>query len=167
VGLVSPKRNNAVVILFAMLAAGACSSGGAQRADSGMVDVPAGTVSFTRDVYPTIAASCAVTGCHDMGITMNHWTDYTTAEKTYTRWVNGPGFDFCVDGPVGQFQMRVIVVPGDPDGSYLITKIAPPTDAPCQDPTHHRRMPPDPLEPLSAEAIATIVQWISEGALQN
>jgi len=28
-------------------------------------------------------------------------------------------------------------------------------------------MPPDPLEPLSAEAIATVVQWISEGALQN
>jgi hypothetical protein len=53
--------------------------------------------------------------------------------------------------------------PAIPDGSYLITKIAPPTDAPCQDPTHHRRMPPDPLAPLSAEAIATVVQWISEG----
>jgi hypothetical protein len=165
------KRNDAVVILCAALVAAACSSGGAQRADSGSVDVPPadgpGTVSFVNDVYPIVAASCAVTGCHDMGITMNHWTDYTTAEKTYMRWVNGPGFDFCVDGPVGQFQMRTIVMPGDPDGSYLVTKIAPPTEEPCQDPTHHRRMPPDPREPLSAEAIATIVQWISEGALQN
>ena len=97
-----------------------------------------------------IAASCAVSGCHDMGITSNHWTDYTTADKTHTRWVNGPGFDFCIDGRRwASTRQRVIVVPGDPAGSYLVTKIAPPTDAPCQDPTHHRRMPPAPLEPLT------------------
>ena len=103
-----------------------------------------------------------------MGSTTNHWTDYTTADKTYTRWVNGPGFDFCIDSTtVGIYAQRVIVVPGDPGASYLVTKIAPPTDAPCQDPTHHRRMPPDPREPLPQSAIDTIVRWISEGALQN
>lgn len=41
------------------------------------------------------------------------------------------------------------------------------TDEPCQDPTHHRRMPPDPMAPLSAESIGKIVQWIREGALLN
>ena len=143
-----------------------CSGGGGQAAmpDGG----DAGGVSFVNDVYPIIAASCAVSGCHDMGITTNHWTDYTTADKTYTRWVNGPGFDFCIDDTTtGIYAPRVIVVPGDPGASYLVTKIAPPTDAPCQDPTHHRRMPPDPREPLPQSAIDTIVRWISEGALQN
>ena len=166
-------RNEAAVIVFA-IAAG-CSAGGGSplpvdggglAVDSGSPDQPQGTVSFVNDVYPTIVASCALTGCHDMGITMNHWTDYTTAEKTHMRWINGPGFDFCVDGPEPMLT-RVIVVPGDPDASYLVTKIAPPTEEPCQDPTHHRRMPPDPMPALSADAIAKIVLWIREGALLN
>jgi hypothetical protein len=170
-----------MTLLSGLVAASGCSGGSGAAAprddgdagtlplDGGSADQPAtGGVSFVRDVYPTIAASCAVAGCHDMGITANHWTDYTTAEKTYTRWVNGPGFDFCIDGTTtGIYAPRVIVVPGDPAGSYLVTKIEPPTDAPCQDPTHHRRMPPAPLEPLTPESIDTIVRWISEGALQN
>ena len=72
-----------------------CSGAGGHAAmpDGG----DAGGVSFVNDVYPIVAASCAVSGCHDMGSTTNHSTDYTTADKTYTRWVNGPGFDFCID----------------------------------------------------------------------
>ncbi len=169
------------VLLSGLLAASGCSGGsgaaaprdggdaGRLRLDAGSADQPpTGGVSFVRDVYPTIAASCAVAGCHDMAITTNHWTDYTTAEKTYTRWVNGPGFDFCIDDTtMGIYASRVLVVPGDPAASYLVTKIAPPTDAPCQDPTHHRRMPPAPREPLTQASIDTIVRWISEGALQN
>jgi hypothetical protein len=119
-----------------------------------------------NDVYPIVAASCALVACHAMSSMTNHWTDYTTAEKTHMRWVNGPGFDFCTDGP-DPFVQRVAVVPGEPDASYLVTKIAPPTDEPCQDPTHHRRMPPDPLAPLGAESIGKVVQWIREGALLN
>jgi hypothetical protein len=99
---------------------------------------------------------------------VNHWSDYTTAETTHMRWVNGFGFDFCVDVPTnGLFTQRTTVVPGDPDASYLVLKIAPPTDAPCQDPTHHRRMPPEPREALSPDSIATIVTWIREGARYN
>ena len=154
----------------AVAAATGCSSGGGlPLAHDGNADGSSDqltTVSFVNDVYPIVAASCALVGCHDTGITTNHWTDYTTAEKTHARWVNGPGFDFCTDGPEPYVQ-RVAVVPGDPDASYLVTKIAPPTDEPCQDPTHHRRMPPDPMSPLSAESIGKVVQWIREGALLN
>ena len=88
-----------------------------------------------NDVYPIIAASCALAGCHDMGITTNHWTDYTTPEATYSRWVNGRGLDFCVDQPAdGIYTSRVVVVPGDPMSSYLLLKIAPPTGGPLRGP---------------------------------
>jgi hypothetical protein len=169
-----------VPIAFAALALVGCSGAGGASSmaaidagpsnlDAGSRDQQTGTVSFANDVYPIISPSCALTGCHDMAITTNHWSDYTTAEKTYMRWVNGPGFDFCTDEALttGLYVPRVIVVPGDPDASYLMLKIAPPTDAPCQDPTHHRRMPPDPREPLTAASIETIRTWIAEGALQN
>ncbi|MEP6653203.1 MAG: hypothetical protein ABJA82_07575 [Myxococcales bacterium] len=103
-----------------------------------------------------------------MSRTMNHFEDFSTAKSVYVRWVNGQGFDFCVDVPAnGLFTTRTIVVPGDPDGSFLIAKIAPPTDAPCQDPTHHRQMPPPPRPGLSGAAVERIATWIREGALQN
>ena len=136
--------------------------------DVGAPDQPGGGVSFVNDVYPIVAASCALAGCHDMGITTNHWTDYTTPESTYQRWVNGPGFDFCSDLPSnGAYEPRIIVIPGDPINSYLLLKIAPPTEEPCRDPTHHRRMPPAPMDPLPPAAIDTIISWVKQGALAN
>ena len=127
------------------------------------------SVSFANDVYPIVVASCAVSQCHDTGITTNHWTNFSTAQSTYMRWVNGPGFDFCIDEkPInGLFVPRTIVVPGDPEASFLMWKIAPLTEEPCQDPTHSRRMPPAPRPSLPAAQIALIETWIREGALQN
>jgi len=160
------------------LAAASCSSSGNQvlvgedaagvRFDVGARDRPDAGISFVNDVYPIVAASCALAGCHDMAITTNHWTDYTTAESTYTRWVNGPGFDFCSDQTSnGAYEPRTIVIPGDPVDSYLVTKVAPPTEEPCRDPTHHLRMPPAPMDPLPPAAIDTIIAWIKDGALAN
>jgi len=125
-----------------------------------------GGVSFANDVHPIVASWCAVSGCHDTGTTQNHVTNFSTPESTYNRWVNAPGFDFCTDEP-GVYVQRTIVVPGDPDASYLVWKITSTTTEPCQDPTHSRRMPPAPREPLAPASIETIVTWIREGALQN
>lgn len=155
-------RSRAAIVLCVLGATSCSSSGGA----AAILD--AGAISFVADVYPAIAANCLEAGCHDMSRTMNHFEDFSTAKSVYERWVNGPGFDFCVDVPAdGILTMRTIVVPGDPDGSFLITKIAPPTDAPCQDPTHHRQMPPAPRPRLSGAAVERIATWIREGALQN
>lgn len=165
-------------IVFAAVVASGCSGtdGGARPSDArssdAAVDVPTEgqpfTVSFGRDVYPVIAATCTESSCHDASRTTNHFSDFTTAARTYSRWVNGPGFDFCVDVPRdGIYTSRITVVPGDPEASYLVTKIAPPTDAPCQDPTHHRQMPPEPRPRLAAAVVDGIVTWIREGALQN
>lgn len=136
---------------------------------SGPSDGQTPGVSFANDVYPIVASSCALVGCHDTGTTRNHATGYSTADSTYMRWVNGPGFDFCAEETLttGLYVQRTIVIPGNPDGSYLVWKIAPTTDEPCQDPTHSRRMPPAPAPPLAPAQIETIVAWIREGAPEN
>ena len=165
-----------VVVTSGVLAAAVgCSSTGGPAAvpvdagDSGSSDQPGPGVSFANDVYPIVASWCAVSGCHDTGTTQNHLTNFSTPEGTHMRWVNGPGFDFCTDETLttGLYVLRTVVVPGDPDASYLVWKITSTTDEPCQDPTHSRRMPPAPREPLAPASIETIVTWIREGALQN
>lgn len=172
-----------LVVFVAFASTHACSSGGDATGtlDAAMADVAGpftdsipsdqqgAGVSFVNDVYPIVVASCAVSQCHDTAITTNHWTNLSTAESTYMRWVNGPGFDFCTDESSmnGLYVMRTIVVPGDPEGSFLMWKIAPQSDEPCQDPTHSRRMPPAPRPPLAAAQIGLIETWIREGARQN
>jgi hypothetical protein len=145
------------------------SAGGSAGSSADGTGSTTSGVSFARDVFPTVLSTCAVAGCHELSTTSNHFTDYTTATSTYTRWVNGPAFDFCadvVDGGNGLFAMRTIVVPGHPEDSVLIERIASTRTEPCRD-MHHPRMPPAPRPPLTAEQVATWTRWVAEGALQN
>jgi hypothetical protein len=132
-------------------------------ADAATPDAEPG-VSFGREVFPVVKRSCALTGCHDQATTTNHVTNFSTAVLTYSRWVNGPGTDFCVAGPT--FRSRIIVVPGRPADSYLIEKITSSREDLCKD-AHHPRMPPPPWPPLPAEDIALFTRWVEEGARQN
>jgi hypothetical protein len=127
---------------------------------------PAGTVSFAADVFPIVAASCALADCHATGTTLNHLTDFSTAASTYRRWVNGPGFDFCPEVSSGLFVTKTIVVPGDPEGSYLVEKITSTREDLCRD-GHHPRMPPPPWPALSAAQIALVSTWIRQGAADD
>ena len=52
--------------------------------------------------------------------------------------------------------LRKVIVPGKPDESELIHVLTLPNT--------RRHMPPDPYEPLSAEDIAVLRQWVLEGA---
>ena len=152
-------------------------SGSAGRADAGAVagaansggtDAPDGpAVQFERDVYPIISARCAIAGCHVTGTTTNHFTDFSTADRTYVRWVNAPGFDFCSESPDGGiFVQRTIVVPGAPEQSYLVALITSTREEPCPQ-LHNPRMPPPAMAPLAGEQIETIVSWIRAGALAD
>ena len=164
------KEVTLLAVSFAAVAAAGCSSGGGlPLAHDGSADGSSDqqtTVSFVNDVYPIVAASCALVECHAMSSRhepLDRLHDggedpYALGQQSRVRLLHRRS---------GALVQRVTVVPGDPDASYLVTKIAPPTDEPCQDPTHHRRMPPDPLAPLSAESIGKVVQWIREGALLN
>lgn len=127
------------------------------------------TVSFTRDLFPTVRDRCAIAGCHDNSNTpLNHFTDFTTAESTYSRWVpNGFGFDFCAEPPEGPlFTTRMLVVPGAPEQSFLVEKLTSTREEWCRD-GHAPRMPPPPMPALEPAQIETIAAWIREGAFYN
>lgn len=174
-----PNIGKLIAVAAGVVAAFGCSAGGSTGAisdaadagdplaDSGQWDQHGAGISFATDVYPIVASSCALSGCHDTSTNQNHWTDFSTPARTYMRWVNGLGFDFCTDDTTVPFVQRPIVAPGDPEASYVVMKIAPRTDEPCQDPTHSRRMPPSPRPPLAPAQIETIITWIGEGAAQN
>src|SRR5688500_16821778 len=117
--------------------AAGCGPGAADASDSS-------AVQFDRDVYPIVSARCAIAGCHVTGTTTNHFTDFSTADSTYVRWVNAPGFDFCSEPDGGIFVQRTIVVPGDPEQSYLVALITSTRVEPCPQ-LHNPRMPPPPI----------------------
>jgi len=95
------------------------------------------TVYFQNEVLPLLISSCGVAGCHDPG----------TAS----------------DGVVLTDYASVIasgkVRAGNPGDSDLIEVLN--EDDP------EDRMPPSPRQPLSAEQIAKISKWISQGAKDN
>ena len=67
-----------------------------------------------------------------------------------------PTYAAIVDHPATQLVTAVRVAPGAPDRSYLLEKLA--SDSPAVG----RRMPPD--QPLDSALIATVRQWIVDGA---
>jgi hypothetical protein len=98
--------------------------------------VGAGEVSFSRDVAPILARRCL--GCHD-----NKKTEGRYALHTFERFMK-PGES-----------EELAVVPGNPDKSYLFQKLVE-SDADL-------RMPQEDSA-LATEQIATIRQWIKDGA---
>ncbi len=70
--------------------------------------------------------------------------------------LDSPVYDKVVGQSAVQARSRVLVVPGDPDGSYLIEKLE------SSEPELGERMPPD--YPLSRVSIERIREWIERGA---
>ncbi len=152
------------VVLFGCSGSGATTSrsDGATAEDAG--SDPFG-ISFAKEVFPIVARSCAIAGCHDTPTLQNHWSNFSTTAYTYQRWVNGPGTDFCVDPPEA-FLQRTIVIPGDPEGSFVVMKIRSTREELCQS-NHYPRMPPPQFPALAPAEIQTIASWIREGARDN
>ena len=95
----------------------------------------AAEVNFARDVQPILASKCVQ--CHGPGV----------AEA-------GLRLD-ARDAAVGLLDSgNHAVAPGDPDGSELLRRVAA---------DESERMPPEG-QPLDAEQIATLRQWIAQGA---
>jgi hypothetical protein len=152
-----------MAVLLLGLLGGCASRSAAPDAPKPEAGVPA--VSFSADVVPLVQARCATVGCHDQAITKNHWTNFSTADTTYARWVNAPGFDFCID-TADAYLVKTIVVPGYPAESFLIDKLSSTRETPCKE-NHYPRMPPPPLPRLDPAQIDMIARWIREGAQDN
>jgi hypothetical protein len=134
--------------------------------DAALPDADDVGVRFARDIFPIVRDRCATPTCHGTSTLQNHWTDFSTAASTHTRWVNGIGFDFCAEPEAGIYVQRVLVIPGVPEQSFLVEKLASTREEPCRD-AHHPRMPPPPMPPLASDQITSIVTWIREGAAND
>ena len=123
------------------------------------IDVAAdsqGRPMLLQRVAAVVVPNCAVSGCHD-AITKEHAMDLSTPEGIYAAWVNQRGLDHCKNTTLPR------VVPGNPNGSYVMTKITATMKA-CElwDP-----MPPPPKQLLNMEQIETIRAWILAGARRD
>jgi hypothetical protein len=132
--------------------------------DAGFANDSTAASTFTRDVFPIVKETCALAGCHLTGLAINHFTDFSTEMKTYMRWVDTPGWDFCIESP--GYVNKIIVAPGRPDQSFLMEKITSIRVGTCND-AHFPRMPPPPSSALTSEQIEVIRRWIAEGARPN
>jgi len=118
------------------------------------------TISTPVVVGPTLdeiqsnifTPSCATAGCHTgpAGSMLPAGLDLSSADASFASLVNIAS---------AQAMGETLVVPGDPDMSYLIDKIEGMAAVGSV-------MPPPPRATLDAASIAVIRQWISDGALR-
>jgi WD40 repeat protein len=94
-------------------------------------------ISFQRDVEPIFSRHCY--GCHQGAKQLGSYlmTDFTALLS-------------------GGESEQVAIVPGNPRESYLLEQITP-VDG-------HAEMPDEPFEPLSESEVATVRDWILQGA---
>lgn len=136
-------------------AGGGETDAGGGETDAGGGDTDAGGgggVSFASDVWPILQGSCS--GCHGASGGLNLGGN---AANAYDALV-GP--DRVAGG--GCSGPTELVTPGDPDDSFLVTKIEAELPAACG-----LRMPRNGPPYLTPAQITTIRTWISEGAMDN
>ena len=118
-----------------------------------------GAITFTSDIQPMLVETCALQNCHGSseapgGVDFSENASY----EDLLSYVN-------VDTG------RPLIVPGDPNTSYLYWKISTELRAindPPQNPFPFEGsfMPPEQLEPLPFDAVRQIQLWIGQGAIQ-
>ncbi len=141
---VASWRSGALWLLPVCLAIGAMVGVGAVRRqavpsfESELPSLQPDNVSFGNDVRPILVGNCLA--CHGFDpSTRKAALRLDTFEHATAKRGNRPA----------------AIVPGDPDASLLIARIE------AHEP--HRRMPAE-AEPLTDQDIATLRQWISQGA---
>src|SRR5262245_20315348 len=144
------------VAVLAVITAAACSSPPAARPPDGGAVCSTGATAgdgTLASVASIVVRRCAKAGCHDP-IQHEHGMDLSTADLIYQNWVDKKGLDHCSN------MAQTRVVPGDPDGSFVMMKIRA-QGVLCSLGT---RMPPPPDAMLPACEIDTISAWIAAGA---
>ena len=117
----------------------------------GLPDVEVANPSFANDIQPIFTRRCAIGGCHSV--------NSARAELVLTA---GHAYDSIVNKPSYLNPALDRVEPGDAASSWLVRMIGPDDDARL----HYSRMPLGG-QPLTNNQIATIVNWVENGALRN
>jgi hypothetical protein len=119
----------------------------------GLPNVVVANPSFARDVQPIFAARCATSGCHS-ATRQQSGLNLSSEEASYASLVNQQS--------VSSSARLLRVEPGDADNSWLVRRIQ-------ADPARRENLPRMPLaiSPLTDNQIATIVNWINQGAKRN
>ena len=124
------------VALFAGLLSG-CGAAGGSTEPIAVVETQTGEVSFAGTVAPILKDHC--NRCH--------------GEDR-----KGELYILSYEGVLKGGKSGAFVVPGDPDGSRLVTSI---------EKTREPFMPPKVFPALTADRIQAIRSWIAEGAKDN
>ena len=117
----------------------------------GLPDVVVATPSFSADIQPIFDRRCSIGGCHSLA----------TAQAGLIL-VTGRSYESLVGVPSRIRPQFARVAPFDPASSWLVRMIG-------DDPAARfgrQRMPLSSM-PLTDNQIATIVNWIQQGALRN
>lgn len=117
----------------------------------GLPDVEVANPSFANDIQPIFTRRCAIGGCHSV-----------TSARAEMVLTAGHAYDSIVNKPSYLNSVLDRVEPGDAASSWLVRMIEPDDDARL----HYSRMPLGG-QPLTNNQIATIVNWIENGALRN
>ncbi len=105
---------------------------------SGVTDEPAGGVDFARDVRPLFTTHC--TACHG-GVKQAGGLSFVARDRALAEADSG----------------SMAIVPGDPEGSELLRRVASTDEA-------ERMPPPENGRGLSADEIDVLRAWIAAGA---
>lgn len=108
---------------------------------------PGGGSSLSGDVQPIFTANCSSQACHGTG------------EAQDLRLTSGDSYDELVNVASTQVASLMRVLPSEPDSSYLVEKLG-------ANPAQGLQMPRGQT-PLSSADVATIREWIENGALDD
>ena len=141
----------AAVVIGITLAWGCADFESTVDPTGGLPDVEVANPSFANDIQPIFTRRCAIGGCH-------------TVNSARAELVLMPGhaYDSLVNKRSYLSSVYDRVEPGAADSSWLVRMIGPDDDAR----EHNARMPLGG-QPLTNNQIATIVNWIENGALRN
>jgi hypothetical protein len=118
----------------------------------GLPDVVVAAPSFAADIQPIFTRRCAVGGCHTVA---SHQGGLVLAA--------GHAYDSIV-GKLARSSAAglLLVEPSDAANSWLVRRVSP-------DPVLRNHLPRMPLAsaPLTDNQIATIINWIEQGAPDN
>jgi len=108
-------------------------------------------ISFTEIQTDIFTPNCATSGCHSGG-----------SPPEGLLLDEGFSYAYIVNQPSNRYSGAVLILPTDPDNSYLIQKL----EGGLTGPIKGSQMPRN-AAPLSPEQIQIIRDWITEGALDN